>query len=839
MSWVRNAIQKIEAQDYEILHQTVFGGYGTKTSIFWAIDPIDVPVSLRENVEETVKENTVGQSKCAIIRLEILPGYDDEELQATGNPVACFSVYIGTHGSNVVYDRQINIYGERKPATPKAGRPPSQIWGEIEGNSISKRFRKMSVTMGWTEPPPMVRQESSAFGDGGYPISPIQAPVADRSVSLALPDHQYRTEEASKRGSKRMSLRPGWEESCSPSIYKSHNDTHDEVLEAALAALEGFRPSTFTSSTVAGPSETTLRNIGKMAMTKRTSYYTQDSETNRLHIANVRSYYHDNTFKSGSGLLGTPFNHYEERSLPSAELHLPGMTSRKMKRLSNHRLFQFFQKDITESDDTTIHKLESTPNRKYPVGLKNAPGPLERTSTLLESGVQSAPGSTEPTTRMMKRNSGKRTSRFIEDDIQETGEMPMINFQNLPSQPDPAALKEALAALEGTQSPAQKNIVSERPEITLRRMKRMSAKRVSLFLEDDIPEVGEPESSTVNDAPDVPVKSHHRKVSVECALAALEAPNPTRANMGRPRRLDASARSRKTMSMYSETGPGLTTSHASNNSSEPRSFFDAEPPETEFESKSRKLKKLSWNVIGRALPQPRETDAPLLSNIPEHPSASHSAKSTARRSNTMTWLGTVQATPEPPVRPSFGTASNSSWDQPTLNVRTECRVEPVSRKNNRSSWYSMDPAVAEIQCSPRKEYGPPPPWLEPDVQATRSLEPGNRTSRKLRRTSWFPAAREVLPDPPSPLREASLAVPGVSEESDEDVNLRKKMNGMSKFVFIQGPKKKYTQEVFPQLGGPLNSHPLSCNPSRPETPVRMPHMSRMKKLGLQLGRIFR
>lgn len=33
MSWVRNAIKKIEAQDYEILHQTVFGSYGTKPNV--------------------------------------------------------------------------------------------------------------------------------------------------------------------------------------------------------------------------------------------------------------------------------------------------------------------------------------------------------------------------------------------------------------------------------------------------------------------------------------------------------------------------------------------------------------------------------------------------------------------------------------------------------------------------------------------------------------------------------------------------------------------------------------------------------------------------------------
>lgn len=33
MSWVREAVKKVEAQNHEILHQTVYGGYGTKTSV--------------------------------------------------------------------------------------------------------------------------------------------------------------------------------------------------------------------------------------------------------------------------------------------------------------------------------------------------------------------------------------------------------------------------------------------------------------------------------------------------------------------------------------------------------------------------------------------------------------------------------------------------------------------------------------------------------------------------------------------------------------------------------------------------------------------------------------
>lgn len=55
-------------------------------------------------MEETVKDDASGINNCAIIRLETLPAYDDEELQSTGNPVACFSVYIGSKGSNVEYE---------------------------------------------------------------------------------------------------------------------------------------------------------------------------------------------------------------------------------------------------------------------------------------------------------------------------------------------------------------------------------------------------------------------------------------------------------------------------------------------------------------------------------------------------------------------------------------------------------------------------------------------------------------------------------------------------------------------------------------------------------------
>lgn len=39
-----------------------------RLQIFWAVDPNDVPITLRENVEETVKDDTIGENKCAIIR---------------------------------------------------------------------------------------------------------------------------------------------------------------------------------------------------------------------------------------------------------------------------------------------------------------------------------------------------------------------------------------------------------------------------------------------------------------------------------------------------------------------------------------------------------------------------------------------------------------------------------------------------------------------------------------------------------------------------------------------------------------------------------------------------
>ncbi|KAJ4388041.1 hypothetical protein N0V93_008646 [Gnomoniopsis smithogilvyi] len=837
MSWVRNAVKKIEAQDHEILHQTVFGGYGTKTSIFWAVDPIDVPATLRNSVEDTITDDTVGESKCAIIRLETLAGYKDEEFQATGSPVACFSVYTGTHGSDVVYDRQINVYGDDKPDTSKNGSQPTHMWGDIEGNAISKRFRKMSVTMGWTEPPPLIRKEPSAIVGDGSASSPIRAPVADRRLSLAAPDHQYRTEATGNKLARKMSLRPGWMEPHGPSNGTNHDETHDEMLKTALEGLKGFSPTistdpaVFQESTVAGPSKTTLRNIKKMSMAKRTSYYAYNSEMDGFHVADERIHEQGDALKNGTGLPSTQVNQHEERLLPIVDTHLTE------------------KRDVIprQTNSISVRGSSQYPERRNhhsgqlnPTAVSKALAAVEWSSTPFQN--HSVPVCTEGITRISKGRSGKRISQFKEDDIPEIGEMCMINFHNVPSQPDPAALDDALAALEGTRSPPQELRCSERSEITPRRGKRISAKRVSLYLEEDIPEVGEPQANTPDDDdPVVPVRSHRPKGSVEYALAALQAPTPTQANMGRPRRPNAAARSRKTMSMYIEPSPGVATSQASNDDFEaPRSFFDADVPNSDYESVSRKLKRLSWNVIGRALPEPRQTDGSVHpANAQEPSSTSEWKEPSAMQAKRMSLLSTVQATPEPPTTPHHGKSSTLPWDRPTPSMGDERRAEPVPRKKDRSSWYSMDPTVAEIQCSPRKEYGLPAPWLEPAVQPTRLFEPGNDTSRKSKRTSWYPATKEVRTNPPSPLREVSMDLPGILKESAEDVKPRKRRNRMSKFVFEQEPRQKYTQEVFPRLDGPLNSHPASFSVSRAETPVEKTHTSRMKIFGVQLRRLFR
>lgn len=62
-----------------------------------------MPEQLRDNVEDTVKEDGSSEATCAIIRLETLPAFDDEELRESGNPLGCFTVYMGTDPANVEY----------------------------------------------------------------------------------------------------------------------------------------------------------------------------------------------------------------------------------------------------------------------------------------------------------------------------------------------------------------------------------------------------------------------------------------------------------------------------------------------------------------------------------------------------------------------------------------------------------------------------------------------------------------------------------------------------------------------------------------------------------------
>lgn len=720
------------------------------------------------------------------------------------------------------------------------------------------------MTMGWTEPPALTHSASSSFSDGGSPTSPMRAPTADRRLSQAIPDFPYRTEAASKRFSRKFSLRPGWLEPHSPT-FDTH-DTHDEVMSATLATLEGFHPTAPTAtattpgqrSSIAGPSEATLNNIRRMSTVRRVSCYAPDPTINRL--VNPTTYNTQNSLaphfsqpfhsQHPHGIFNTNVDYNKERPLPTVEIHLSGETDHIPPRMSrgSHRKMSSFTGNIPEIEEGPMNDSHYRPSQVDPKALSHALAVVHGTATPCDE--QLLPESGEVTRRPLQRKPSRRTSQFLEANIPEIRETPVINFQNVPSKPDPKAVNDALAALEGAHSTPPESHVSEKLEVTPRRLKRTPAKRVSVFQEDNIPEVGEATAPVVpEEAPAVPPKSRHRrKPSVEYALAALEAPTPIQANMGRPRHPDSATRSRKTKSMFVELGERGATQ-----SPETHSGLDANLAETKFESTSRKLKRLSWDVMGRALPQPRSfNDFSGFSTIRENSTASNTDGGSAEKSTKkLSWLPTVRATPMPPVSSASGTATNFSWDQqPSANVPHERRIEPVPRKHNRTSWYSMDPAVAEIQCSPRKEYGLPAPWLEePTVQPTQSVDPsvGKSATKSSKRASRqpVPAGDMEKPSPASPLREIS---PGTrrdvekEEETVDDAKLRKKTNRMSRLVFSQGPKKKYTQEAFPQLSGPLNSHPAaraSSDHARSETPVKAPQKSRLKKLGMQIGRIFR
>lgn len=716
------------------------------------------------------------------------------------------------------------------------------------------------MTMGWTEPPPLTHSASSSFSDGGSPTSPIRAPTADRRLSQVIPDFPYRTEAASKRFSRKFSFRPGWMEPNSPT-FDSH-DNHEEILSATLATLEGFHPTAHTAtatatattpgqrSSIAGPSEATLNNIRRMSTVRRVSCYAPDPTVNQL--VNPRTYNPQNPSHLGQpfhsqqphGIFNTNVDYNKERPLPTMEIHLSGETDHIPPRMSrgSHRKKSSFTGNIPEMEEGPISEPRYRQSQVDPKALSHALAIVESTATPCDE--QLLPKSGEVTRRLSQRKPSRRASQFLEANIPEVRERPMINFQNGPSQPDPKALKDALAALEGSQPESH---VTEKLEITPRRLKTTSAKRGSAFLPDDIPEIGETATPIVpEEAPAVPPKSRHRrKPSVEYALAALEAPTPIQANTGRPRRPDPATRSRKTKSMFVELGERGTTQPP-----EAHSGMDAEPSETKFESTSRKLKRMSWDVMGRALPQPKSfNDFSGFSTIRENSTASNADGGSAEKATKrLSWLPTVRATSMRPISSASGTATNFSWDQqPSASAPHERRIESVPRKHNRNFWYSMDPAVAEIQCGPRKEYGLPAPWLE--EPAAQSVDPGavKSTTKLSKRASRHSGPAGDMEKPSPALRETSPSTRNVEEKKEEetvdDVKLRKKTNRMSRLVFSQGPKKKYTQEVFPQLNGPLNSHPAASleDPSRPESPVRTTQksQSRMKKFGLQLGRLFR
>lgn len=719
----------------------------------------------------------------------------------------------------------------------------------------------MSMTMGWTEPPPLTHSASSSFSEGGSPTSPMRAPTADRRLSQAIPDFPYRTEAASKRFSRKFSFRSGWSEPQSPTF--GIHDTHDQAMSATLATLEGFHPTSPTAtattssqrSSVSGPSEATLNNIRRMSTVRRVSCYAPDTTINRL--VNPKTYNPQETSHMGQlfhsqhphGIFNTNVDYNKERPLPTVEIHLSGETGHQSPTMSrgHHRKKSSFTGNIPEIDEGPMNDSHHRPSQVDPKALSHALAVVEGTATPCEE--QLLPGSGEVTGRPSQRKPSRRASQFLEIKIPEIRGSPMTILQNVSSQPDPKALNDALAALEGAHSTPPESHVLKKLEVTSQRLKRTSAKRVLVFPEDNIPEVGEAAAPVVpKEAPAVPLKSRHRrKPSVEYALAALEAPTPIHANMGRPRRPDTETRSRKTKSMFVELGErGVTQSP------ETHSGLDAEPSETNFESTSRKLKRLSWDVMGRPLPQPRSFNG--FSGFPtirENSTASNADDTSAEKATKGSfWVPTVSAAPLPPISSAAsGTATNFAWDQqPSATAPHERRIGLVPRKNNRNSWYSMDPAVAEIQCSPRKEYGLPAPWLEePAGQPTQSvdLDAGKSTTKSSKRASRHPVPAGDMVETSTPASPPGTRrnVEEKEEETVDDAKLRKKTNRMSKLVFPQGPQKRYTQEIFLQLGGPLNSHPAASleDRSRPESPVRTTQKSssRLKKFGSQLGRLFR
>ncbi|KAF3763848.1 hypothetical protein M406DRAFT_352518 [Cryphonectria parasitica EP155] len=185
MSWVKNAIATIHSQKCEVLHQTVYGGYGTKPDIFWAVDPSDMPENFRKDIEQTLKEDSSSSSTCFIIRIETFPAFEDEALRSTGSPVGCLNIFKGTDPANVEYSREINIYEERPTSPPNVS---SQEQLHDEHGAIARTIRRFSLAVGFGDTPKDQSQASSGLLQDSSLTHRNHSPSPDRRrKSIAAP----------------------------------------------------------------------------------------------------------------------------------------------------------------------------------------------------------------------------------------------------------------------------------------------------------------------------------------------------------------------------------------------------------------------------------------------------------------------------------------------------------------------------------------------------------------------------------------------------------------------------------------------------------------------------
>lgn len=712
--------------------------------------------------------------------------------------------------------------------------------------------------MGWMEPPPLIRRGSSAVVGGGSPY-PCRAHVAERHTSMAVPPVEYRTEAASRRFTRKLSLRPGWMDSQKPPMEKQENP--EEAYAAALASLEGS-PTTPTNPMQlpfqpSKPAELEARKAKRMtSREKRVSMYEAvPPKVQRVDPPEVQ------------------INVLEYNSEDSSPLYRE-VSSDWVTISDRHPSVDRTSSDDAHVEDTaTTTPLQDEHADAPHVFVDNRmpwPSPLSETPTapITTPAVGSTPELSEFASRRLQRQSAKRVSAFIEEDIPENDEMPMINFQNMPSQVDPLALSDTLAALEGSSLPTpqgsgsiflplqhhEASPASLPHEIADRRTKRTSVKRMSLFLEADIPEASEPAEGPSGS--DIPPVSSGRKSSVVYALAALEQPTPTLSQVREQRQTvqfqHKAARARKTMSMYTAdtSGPGVGAA-AKYIPEQQRSYFepdDADDDDDELQpaeanSRTRKLlKRMSWNVLGRAVPQLRQPDGTL--NILDEEPAAFSARiqpPSARKSTRASWYPTSSHA-EPSADPI-----TAEWG----------RLQPQIASNK--PWYSMDPSVAEIQCSPRREFGPPPPWLEAPVTGPAvavqprgamvgPISPVAEThpsfeapmSEGVRSPVETPVSEVVVPRATAAKRASMWLRPRTRGREGEETGESSKM-ARARFV---GPSAgvKHAGEPGPWIGGgPVGgwNDPVENVVSRPATPVKTAAVGRMKKFGAQLKRIFR